>query len=262
MIIDSHMHLPVDFPDLASKKQALLDEMKRNGVDRGVIIADSYLESEIGSVRDCAELFKGNSIVRVAAGISPLVSFEKQLKYCEELLNKGDIIGLKIYTGHEHFYCTDSSLEPVYDLAAEYGVPVLFHTGWDDSQYCAPEKMYDLANRRNENLFIYCHCFYPETGKCFEVLNKCGNVYFDTSSVADDPELCPKIKLSLEKWIKRMPNRFIFGSDFGSCSQELHLKFAESLEISDTHREMFMHLNAEKVYRSFCINAGASDRNA
>ena len=56
MIIDSHMHLPVNFPDFASKKQALLDEMKRNGVDRGVIIADSFPESEIGSVRDCADL--------------------------------------------------------------------------------------------------------------------------------------------------------------------------------------------------------------
>ena len=249
MIIDSHMHLPVNFPDFASKKQALLDEMKRNGVDRGVIIADSFPESEIGSVRDCADLFRGDRIIRVIAGISPLISFAKQLKYCEELLKSGDIAGLKIYTGHEHFYCTDCSLDPVYDLAEEYGVPVLFHTGWDDSQYCAPLKMRELAEQRKDNIFVYCHCFYPETEKCFGILCDCVNVYFDTSSVADDPVKCPIIKSSLDKWMNIMPERFIFGSDFGSCSQEAHLRFAESLDLTDTQREMFMHGNAEKVYR-------------
>ena len=104
MVIDSHLHLPVELSDFPAKKQALLDEMSRNGVDRGIVIADSETESVIGSVRDCAELFKGDGVIKVIAGISPLISFEEQLRYCRELLESGDIIGLKVYTGHEHFY--------------------------------------------------------------------------------------------------------------------------------------------------------------
>lgn len=249
MIIDSHLHLPVDFPDFASKKQALLDELSRNGVDKGIVIADSELESVIGSVRECAELFKGDGVIKVISGISPLICFEEQLRYCRELLERGDIIGLKIYTGHEHFYCTDSSLFPLYDLAADFGIPVLFHTGWDDSQYAAPERMRELANKRRENTFVYCHCFYPETEHCFEVLRGCGNVYFDTSSIADDLSKLPIVKASLEKAMCKMPERLIFGSDFGSCSQEAHLRFAESLDINEAQRELFMHGNAEYVYR-------------
>ena len=249
MIIDSHMHLPVDFTDLASKKRALLREMSKNRVDRGVVIADSELESVIGSVRDCAGLFRGDSVIKVVAGISPLISFEEQLRFCRELLENGDIIGLKVYTGHEHFYCTDSSLFPVYDLAAEFRVPVLFHTGWDEAQYAAPEKMRELAQSRRDNTFVYCHCFYPETDKCFEVLGGCGNVYFDTSSVADDSGRLTEVKASLEKAIRLMPDRFIFGSDFGSCSQEAHLRLAESRDITDVQRELFMHGNSEYVYR-------------
>ncbi|MBR5683363.1 MAG: amidohydrolase family protein [Ruminococcus sp.] len=249
MIIDSHMHLPVDFTDLASKKRALLREMSKNRVDRGVVIADSELESVIGSVKDCAGLFSGDSVIKVVAGISPLISFEEQLRFCRELLENGDIIGLKVYTGHEHFYCTDSSLFPVYDLAAEFRVPVLFHTGWDEAQYAAPEKMRELAQSRRDNTFVYCHCFYPETDKCFEVLGGCGNVYFDTSSVADDSGRLTEVKVSLEKAIRLMPDRFIFGSDFGSCSQEAHLRLAESLDITDVQRELFMHRNSEYVYR-------------
>lgn len=249
MIIDAHLHLPVDFPDFHSKKAALLNEMKRNGVDHGIVIADSELESVIGSVRDCAELFEGSNAISVIAGISPNFEYVSQLRYCRELLESERIAGFKVYTGHEDFYCTDSCLTPVYDLAAEYNVPVLFHSGWDNSQYAAPHLIKELADSRPDNIFVYCHCYYLKLDECFEVLGKCNNVYFDTSSVADDDKLLPQIKSALEKAIHEMPDRFIFGSDFGSCSQTAHLGFVKSLDITKEEREMFMHGNAERVYK-------------
>ncbi|SHM58823.1 amidohydrolase family protein [Ruminococcus flavefaciens] len=249
MIIDSHLHLPVDYPDFASKREALLYELKKNGVDRGIVIADSELESVIGSVRDCAELFEGSEVISVIAGISPNFGFETQLDYCRELLESRKIVGLKVYTGHEDFYCTDLCLAPIYDLAAEYDVPVLFHSGWDNSHYAVPELLKKLADSRPENVFVYCHCFYPKLKECFEVLSDCGNVYFDTSSVADDESLIPQIKPALEEAMHHMPTRFVFGSDFGSCSQKVHLKLAESLDITVEERELFMHKNAERVYK-------------
>ena len=249
MMIDAHLHLPVGFPDLFAQKQALLDELKRSGAAGGIVIADSSLESVIGSVKDCIELFKGDSVIKVIAGISPLIAFEAQLKYCEELLAGRDIVGLKIYTGHEHFYCTDARLLPVYELAERFRVPVLFHTGWDEPQYASPEVMRELAVKHPNNTFVYCHCFYPQTDKCFAILGDCENVCFDTSSIADDPEKLPDIKASIERAIMRMPQRFLFGSDFGSCSQKAHIDFAKSLDIPDAQRELFMYRNAQKVYR-------------
>lgn len=248
MIIDSHLHLPVDYPNFLSKKAALLNELKRNGVDRGIIIADSELESVIGSARDCAELFEGSNVISVIAGISPNSEYASQLDYCRELLENKRIVGLKVYTGHEDFYCTDSCLTPVYDIAAEYHVPVLFHSGWDNAHYAAPKLIKELAVSRPDNTFVYCHCYYPKLEECFEELWNFPNVYFDTSSVADNEKLLPKIKSELEKAIHEMPERFIFGSDFGSCSQSIHLSFAESLDITDEERELFMHVNAERVY--------------
>ncbi|WP_295072578.1 TatD family hydrolase [Ruminococcus sp.] len=249
MIIDSHLHLPVDFPDFPSKEAVLLNELKRNGVERGIVIADSELESVIGSVRDCAELFYGSGIISVIAGISPNFEYASQLDYCRELLESKRIVGLKVYTGHENFYCTDSCLAPVYDLAAEYNVPVLFHSGWDNAHYAAPKLLKELADNRPDNVFVYCHCYYPKLDECFEVLSSCNNVYFDTSSVADDEKLLPQIKSALEKAIHEMPKRFIFGSDFGSCLQNVHLSLAESLDLNAEERELFMHGNAERVYK-------------
>lgn len=249
MVIDSHLHLPVDFPDFQSKGKALLAELKRNGVDRGIVIADSELKSVIGSVRDCAELFEGSNDISVIAGISPNFKYASQLDYCRELLENKRIVGLKVYTGHEDFYCTDSCLVPVYDLAAEYSVPVLFHSGWDNAHYAAPQLIKELADSRPHNVFVYCHCYYPKLKDCFAVLRNCTNVYFDTSSVADDENLLPQIKSALEKAIHEMAKRFIFGSDFGSCSQSMHLRFADSLDITDEERKLFMHGNAERIYK-------------
>ena len=249
MIIDSHLHLPVDYPDFTAKKEALLCELERNGVDRGIVIADSEPESVIGSVHDCEELFSDSRIISVVAGISPQISFETQLAYCRELLEKNIIVGLKLYTGHEDFYCIDPCLEPVYELAAEYRVPVLFHSGWDNAHYAAPQLIRKLAESHTRNVFVYCHCYYPRLEECFETLMECENVFFDTSSVADNEKLLPQLKPVLEKAISEMPQRFIFGSDFGSCSQEAHLRFAESLDITDEERGMFMHGNAERIYK-------------
>ena len=248
-IVDAHLHLPVDCPDFPAKRQALLGELQKNGVSMGIVIADSTRESTIGSTRDCAELFSGNSVIKVVGGISPFFSFREQLALCRNLLKTGGLIGLKVYTGHEHFFCTDKVLYPIYDLAAEFSVPVLFHTGWDDAQYAAPPVMKELALQRPQNRFVYCHCFYPQTEQCFDTLGDCENVFFDISSVADDTEKIPQIKKALEAAIQKMPNRILFGSDFGSCSQRAHLDFAAALHLTAAQRERLMFRNACAVYR-------------
>ena len=60
MIIDAHVHLPVGAASdsLQQKKDKLLQEMKRNQVDKCIVISDSYLETTIGSMDECVELFK------------------------------------------------------------------------------------------------------------------------------------------------------------------------------------------------------------
>ena len=243
------MHLPVDCPDFSSKRKALLAEMQRNGVSTGIVIADSELTSAIGSTEECASLFRGDSRIRVVAGISPFIHFTEQLVLCRHLLERGEIIGLKLYTGHESFFCTDPRLCPVFALAEEYSVPVLFHTGWDHPEYAAPQEMKKLARLYPRIRFVYCHCFYPEAALCFETLGECENVFFDISSVADNPEKAPQLQRALEAAIARMPERFLFGSDFGSCSQRVHLDFAAGLDITPEQRALLMHRNACAVYR-------------
>lgn len=248
MIIDAHMHLPSGEPDLESKKRRLLSDMKINGVDIGIVISDSELYSSIGSMDDCAELFSDCPNVFAAAGISPYINFTEQLgklrNYLRELF-----VGIKLYCGHEPIYIDDSMLKPVFGLAAEFDVPVLFHSGWDNAQYAAPERVKAAAEKYPGVRFVCCHCYYPRLGECFETLKSCANVYFDLSSVADDPENCPSAAEALERYIPEMPERFIFGSDYGCCDQRRHIDFIKNLNIPSDFLQRIFSQNAELLYK-------------
>lgn len=245
-IIDAHLHLPVEPSSPEEKKTALLEEMKKNGVDSGVVISDSELNSSIGSLAECAELFAGCPEIAVVGGISPYIEYEEQLKLMDNLLARGMLAGIKLFCGHEPIYLTDDNLGAVYSLAEKHRVPLLFHSGWDNAHFSAPEVIRQAAEAHPEVGFVCCHCCYPRLEECFELLADCGNVYFDLSSVADggSEEFIP----ILEAAIRAMPERFIFGSDYGSCDQAEHLRFFCSLDLSENERRMLFCENARRMY--------------
>lgn len=249
MIIDAHMHLPSDVVDFEGKKRRLLSDMKVNGVDIGIVISDSELSSGIGSMDDCAELFSDCPNVYAAAGISSYINYAEQLGKLKEYLARGLFVGIKLHCGHEPIYIDDGALYPVFALAAEFGVPVMFHSGWDNAQYAAPERVRAAANANSAVRLVCCHCYYPELAHCFETLKDCANVYYDLSSIADEPEKCPPLAEVLERYIPEMPERFIFGSDYGCCDQAKHIEFIRGLNIPEEYRKMLFYLNAKRLYK-------------
>jgi len=191
-------------------------------------------------------LFASTPEVAVIAGISPFIEYADQLALLRGYAAEQKIAGIKLYCGHEPIYLNDSVLAPVYRLAGEYHLPVLFHSGWDNAHYSAPAVIAEVADRYPHLQFICCHCCYPDLSGCFERLAAYRNVFFDISSVADGGT--DILKPVLEKAICRMPDRFLFGSDWGSCSQEKHLRFAMSLQIAASEKEKLFYKNAEALY--------------
>lgn len=241
------MHLPTDFQTLEEKKAALLAEMERNGVSGGAVISDSALESEIGSLRDCAELFADIPQIKVIGGISPYFDYEGQLSLLEKYISEKKVRGIKIYCGHETVYLDDESLNPIYRIAEGYGVPVLFHSGWDNPRYSSPEVIKRAAALYSKVKLVCCHCCYPRLAECFEKLAEFENVYFDLSSTADDPALHGEVKTAVEKAVRKMPERIIFGSDFASCDQKTHIEFFNGLDISYEEKRLVFGENAKKI---------------
>lgn len=248
-IFDIHMHLPTGFRDIREKKNALLAEMKRNGVSKGVVISDSATESEIGSLRECSEIFAENENIYVVGGISPFLEYEKQLDLLEKYIADKRVIGIKIYCGHEPIYLNDKRLKPVYSIAEKYGVPIFFHSGWDEPEYSAPNVILKTAAEYRDIRFVCCHCCYPKLKECFEVLSETENVYFDLSSTADNGSINREIGLAVEKAVDIMPDRVLFGSDYAACNQREHIEFFSGLDISDEQKKLMFCENAKRLLK-------------
>ena len=250
MIIDAHMHLPVGYPDLESKRIKLLSDMKSDSVDIGIVISDSELTSEIGSMDECAELFEANCPnVFVAAGISPYINCKEQLIKLRKYLTKKRVVAVKIFCGHEPIYIDDEILKPIFETACEFDVPLMFHSGWDNAQYAAPDRVKSTALAYPTLRFVCCHCFYPKIELCFETLKDISNVYFDLSSIADDLAYIPTVKAVLERFIPQMPERFIFGSDYAGCDRNQHIDLCKGLDIPSEYKDMLFCSNARRQYK-------------
>lgn len=249
MIIDAHVHLPVgeEFPSLQSKKERLLQEMKRNHVDKCIVISDSYLDSPIGTMEECVTLFEDTDRVSVAGGISPFVEFSVQLERMRKYLEQRQIVGIKLFTGHESFYLTDERLEEVYTLAIQYDVPVLFHSGWDNSQYSDVGVVEAVLQKYPALKLVCCHCFYPQIEKCIQLI-KYPNLYFDISSVADDERMLKHMRAQIMKLIHLAQERVLFGSDAFGCSMENHLAFVRGIHLSPDLQQMILAKNTKRIY--------------
>ena len=77
MIVDVHVHLPVcnEGHSLQRQKERLLYEMRENRVSHCIVISDSSMESIIGTMDECVELFAKTDNVDVVGGISPFLNF-------------------------------------------------------------------------------------------------------------------------------------------------------------------------------------------
>lgn len=250
MIIDAHVHLPIgkDCNILCRKREKLLQELARNHIDGCIVISDSCMESDIGNLNECVELFRESVNVNVVGGISPYFEFQAQLRKIRNYLDEKLIVGIKLYTGHEAFYLSDERLKDVYELAQQYDVPVLFHSGWDNYQYSDVNVTAEVARQYPNLKLVCCHCFFPRIDKC-QSLVKYLNVYFDISSIADNMAILNDIEEKIKKLIEAAPKRVLFGSDYSGCNQEEHIQFVKNLKLNARLTEAVFEGNAKRVFR-------------
>lgn len=136
-IIDSHLHLPWqdECSTIEKKLERLQREMKENGIDYGILIADSILDSNIGNNEQCLKAISNSNNLFLVFGFSPLEGLDDQLIFARELLEEKKIVGVKLFPGHEDFCMNDPRIKDVISLCIKYGVPLLVHTEWNSEDY-------------------------------------------------------------------------------------------------------------------------------
>ena len=133
MIIDIHTHINNYHEDrvvsLSECLDKLSDNMEKNKIDYSLVLTSYKVNEHRPSTKSVVEAISGRKNLGVAAGISYLNHTHRDLREIGDYLESGLIKALKLYPGYEPFYPNDTRLRVIYEMALEFGVPVMFHSG-------------------------------------------------------------------------------------------------------------------------------------
>ena len=261
MIIDSHTHISVTTKggsfELSKKK--LLSEMKKNKITKAIVIPDNISNPRCADMEAVAKLIKNEPKLSMVASLKIKNINHKNINIIKKLFNKKQALGFKIFPGHDPIYPTDKRWLPVIKLCMRYNLPLIIHTGVNSgnkatAKYNDPKYIIKLARNFKNLKIIIAHYFWPRLDYCFKITNGFGNIYFDTSALADEEIInesggLKKIKEILIKTILRKSDSVLFGTDWPIGNIKKHIDLINSLPISQLAKESIFSKNAIKLFR-------------
>jgi hypothetical protein len=261
MIIDSHLHLPVrdNLLSLENQKDELLSELRKNSINVGIVIPDNVEDSSIGNLKECIHLFSDVPDIYVIGTVNILEdNLREKLVELDNYFSSNQIVGLKIFPGHDKHYPNDERLKAFLKLCIDFDRPLVIHTGENSgdsecSKYNDPKYIAEIAKEFPKLKIIIAHLFWPKVEYCVEITKDYHNICYDTSALADK-EVIEKtgesrIRGSLEVLINKYKKKVIYGSDYSMCNIKDHIDLVSSLDIYDIQREEVFNKNAELIFR-------------
>lgn len=263
MIIDCHVHLNnyheqqgQFLPQAVTKLRAAMAEA---GIGYALVLTSYKVNAERPGVGEVIEAIGDAPDLGVVAGISYLNYKERDLRELADDLREGRVKGLKLYPGYEPFYPHDKRLQVVYDLAEEFGVPVMIHSGDTYSpkgklKYAHPLEIDEVAVDHPNVKFVICHLGNPWLTDAMEVVYKNANVYADISGL-----MLGEFSQAFEDYMSDEiedvityagePEKFLFGTDWPICSMKSYVEFASRLQISERDRKLLLSENSQRLFK-------------
>lgn len=217
MVVDAHVHMGPALANHAAPPllkaetvEQTLEIFDRSGIDVGCTFAPLI---EGGDFEDY-EYERSNRFIYEATKAHP----DRFVGYCRVNPNLGaqatdemrrcreeyGFRGLKLHPDWEYFYMNGPTVRPVLDRAAEYGWPVIFHTGY--YPLSQPSLALPLAEAYPTINFLLAHLSYRHTADAIIVAERCKNVFLETSGNAT--------ALAISEVLRKIgPSQLIYGSD-------------------------------------------------
>jgi predicted TIM-barrel fold metal-dependent hydrolase len=262
LIIDCHVHLNRyrdDPPSTLRERYARLRaEMDRNGIGHALVLSSYSVTPDRPGVEELLEVVGGDPGIGIVAGISYYNYRAHDLAELRILLGSGKIRGLKLYPGYEAFYVHDPRMRVVYELAGEFRVPVMIHTGdtFDPKgklKYAHPLEVDEVAVDFPEVTFVICHLGNPWFVDAMEVIYKNENVVGDISglTLGHFEERFERFMLQQLQQVLAFagdPSSLLFGTDWPICDMGSYIRFVRQMQLSETETELILFRNAARIF--------------
>ncbi len=241
-IWDAHTHLGADEDGFTQDPVDQLDEMRAQGIARAFAFPFNDPE-RVPAYR----LPNDRVLAWAAASEGVLVPFcrlnmaDQPIAEARRCLALG-ARGIKLHPRAQSFGFEEVSLRPVFELAAEHGVPILIHAGRGLPTTIAPQLQH-LVERHPDAQLILAHAAIADLEHIARVLTDHPSVVYDTSvwSATDLRALLAAVS----------PEQILFASDTPYGSHPIGIvQLAQALAAAgasaDTVRAIFWD-NAERV---------------
>jgi len=262
MIIDCHTHLNRYTEDqkttLPERIEVLELEMRQNRVDIALVLSSYIVNASRPSALELVEATKNLPYLSVVAGVS--INYKPEdLEGLRSLLRDRHIVGLKLYPGYEPFFPFDPRLNPVYDLAEEFDVPVMIHSGDTFApsgkvKYAHPLHVDEVAVDRRKVNFVICHMGNPWITDTTEIVYKNPNVFADISGLvlgnfSDRFEKYMAVKFQEIVLFGVDPEKLLYGTDWPIASMRSYLNFVDDLRTPLQEKRAILHSNAARLFK-------------
>ena len=278
-MIDAHIHVvPPGLPGVGSLSgtlrmppaavaAALLKNMAAAGVTQVFAMGEwnTPPDDPLGIARTLAlgELVPG---LRAIGVCDPVKGDDPDhLHRVEAELSRGRVVALKCYLGYLHFEPAHPHYRRYYELAAQFRVPVVFHTGDTYSpgaklKYAHPLGVDEVAVDHPDTRFVIAHLGNPWTVDAAEVVYKNLNVWADLSGLVVGNEIAPRtddeydaladIAVRVRRAFRyaERPTRFVFGTDWPLVPIAAYRRFIAEVIPERWHPLVFAE-NARTLFR-------------
>ena len=278
-MIDAHIHVvPPGLPGVgslagtlrmppAAVAAALVKDMAAAGVTQVFAMGEWYTppDDPLGIARTLrlGELVPG---LRAIGVCDPVKGDDPDhLHRVEAELSRGRVVALKCYLGYLHFEPAHPHYRRYYELAAQFRVPVIFHTGDTYSpgaklKYAHPLGVDEVAVDHPDTRFVIAHLGNPWTVDAAEVVYKNLNVWADLSGLVVGNEIAPRtddeydaladlaVRVRQAFRYAERPTRFVFGTDWPLIPIAAYKRFIAEVIPERWHPLVFAE-NARTLFR-------------
>jgi uncharacterized protein len=262
LIIDCHVHLnryDETQPERLEDRYALLkEEMEKNGISYGLVLTSYMVNDHRPGVAEMIAVMGDDPQIGIVAGISYQNYRAADLAQYRELLLDGKIKGFKLYPGYEPFFVHDPRLRVVYELAGEFGIPVMIHTGDTYNprgrlKYSHPLQVDEVAVDHRDVTFVICHLGNPWFVDAMEVIYKNQNVVGDISglTLGHFEERFERFMLQRLREVVTFagdPSSLLFGTDWPICDVGSYIRLVHNLGFEKEESEQIFYKNTARVF--------------
>lgn len=233
-------------------------ELDASGLDRAVVLAMDARSAGKGTV------YSNEEIAELCAMSPRLIGFASVDPGCADALprlrtavERLGLRGLKLNPAMQEFLPDDTRAFPIYELAEELGIPVLFHAGmsWEPGSrldYGRPGRFEAVAAEFPGLDIVLAHLAWPWTTEAVALALKYPNVHLDTSALyfenpKDFLEFVMARHIPLGVFEHSLRKQLLFGSNYPRVEIKNMARAVRLLGFSDDCLDLIFRANAERL---------------